>query len=237
MATGKHGNQSSFEPGPILLLGAPGVGKGTQAKLLTERFGIPQISTGDLFRQHLREKTVLGRIADDVMTKGQLVPDKLVNDMVCERLGRPDCEHGYILDGFPRTLAQANWLDAHLKQTGARIPIVVLSIHVPHEDLLRRITGRRSCPDGHIYNIYTQAPQVVDICDVDGEPLGQRKDDTESAFETRMQEFARQTMPVIPHFKSQGRFLEIDGLRPVPQVTASIVNALQSLRSTTNSAH
>ncbi|WP_255462459.1 adenylate kinase [Granulicella sp. WH15] len=215
----------------MLLLGAPGVGKGTQAKVLMAEFAIPQISTGDLLRQHRREHTPLGMMADELMQQGKLVPDDLVNQMVAERLAQADCDRGYILDGFPRTLAQAAWLDDYLERTESAWPVVVISIRVPYDDLLQRITGRRICPDGHIYNIYTQPPRVEGICDVDGKALTQRNDDTEAAFEQRMKEFHELTAPVVPHYQGQGRFAEVDGLRSVDEVTEAIRTELERLRA------
>src|ERR1700744_354052 len=148
-------NASDFLPGPVLMLGAPGVGKGTQAQLLMAEFGIPQISTGDLLRQHRDNATPLGKIADGLMAEGKFVPDDLVNEIVAERLTEPDTEHGYILDGFPRTLNQAEWLDTKL--VAYMLPVVAVSILVDERVLLERITGRRMCPVcGTIYNVYTQ---------------------------------------------------------------------------------
>jgi adenylate kinase len=219
-----------FVPGPVLLIGPPGVGKGTQAKLLMAEFGIPQVSTGDLLREQRKLRTPLGNMADGLIKQGKLVPDDLVNAMVAERLKHPDCERGYILDGFPRTLAQATWLDGYLLESGAKYPVIVLSLSVDPEDLLKRITGRRICPQGHIYNVYTQPPKVEGVCDVDGEPLGQRKDDSEEVFWDRMKVFDRETAPVIPHYRAQGRFTEIDGLQDVPQVTKAIEAALRTMR-------
>ncbi len=219
-----------FIPGPILLIGPPGVGKGTQAKLLMADFGIPQISTGDLLREHRRNRTALGQIADRLIDQGTLVPDDLVNQMVAERLQKPDCARGYILDGFPRTLAQATWLDGYLAEKDPDYPVIVISLLVEHDDLLKRITGRRICPEGHIYNIYSQPPARPGICDVDGKPLEQRKDDSEAVFESRMKVFEEETAPVIPHYREQGRFTEIDGLQEVSQVTEAIQSALKSLR-------
>lgn len=232
-ATGKTATE--FIPGPVLLIGPPGVGKGTQAKLLMAEFGIPQVSTGDLFRQHRRERTELGLIADKLMELGQLVPDDLVNKMVAVRLALPDCGRGYILDGFPRTLAQANWLDGYLAETNASYPVVVISLTADRDELLRRITGRRICPQGHIYNIYTQPPQVEGVCDVDGNNLEQRKDDTEEVFESRMKVFEAETAPVLPHYRSQGRFAEVNGLQDVDLVTREVLAGLARLRGGSNS--
>ncbi len=152
-------NASDFLPGPVLLLGAPGVGKGTQAQRLMAEFGIPQISTGDLLRQHRRDHTPLGILADDLMSQGKLVPDDLVNQMVAVRLQEPDTEHGYILDGFPRTLNQAEWLDRQL--VAYLLPVVAINIVVDETVLLERITGRLTCPIcGTIYNIYSKPPKT-----------------------------------------------------------------------------
>lgn len=219
-----------FTPGPVLLIGPPGAGKGTQAKILMGAFGIPQISTGDLLRQHRKDQTALGLTADKLMSKGQLVPDDLVNAMVAERLEQRDCTAGYILDGFPRTVPQATWLDQHLAEKQAPLPVIVVSLLVKHDDLLRRITGRRICPNGHIYNVYTQPAAVEGVCDVDGKPLEQRKDDTEAVFESRMQVFRAETAPVIPHYRERGRFAEVNGLQNVSEVTKAVEAALHSMR-------
>jgi adenylate kinase len=221
---------AGFVPGPVLLIGPPGVGKGTQAKLLMAEFGIPQISTGDLLRQQRRERTPLGLMADELIQQGKLVPDDLVNAMVRDRLAQPDCERGYILDGFPRTLAQAEWLDAYLAEVKAQFPVVVISLFVDRNDLLKRITGRRICPEGHIFNVYTHPPKVDGVCDLDGEPLGQRKDDSEEVFWDRMEVFDTETAPVIPHYQEQGRFRQIDGFQDVDQVTEAIRTALHEFR-------
>ena len=225
---------AAFTPGPVLLLGAPGVGKGTQAKVLMTEFAIPQISTGDLLREHRRNHTELGMLADDLMQRGELVPDDLVNKMVAARLAEPDCGRGYILDGFPRTLAQANWLDGYLAEAEAAPPVVAISIKVDHDELLRRITGRRISPTGRIYNIYTAPPKVPGICDVDGSKLVQRNDDTEEVFEQRMKTFHEQTAPVIEHYRQQERFAEVDGSQPVEAVTAAIRAELERLRGQAN---
>ncbi len=206
------------------------MGKGTQAKALVAEYGIPQISTGDLLRDHRARHTDLGMIADGYASKGELVPDDLVNKMVAKRLAAPDCVNGYVLDGFPRTQAQADWLDDYLVETRSRYPVVVISLVVDHDDLLRRITGRRICPDGHIYNIYSQPPRVEGICDVDGKPLQQRADDTEEVFEKRMKEFEQKTAPVLPHYQAKGRFEKVNGLRAVEDVTKEIKFKLQWLR-------
>jgi len=226
-------NSSEFSPGPVLLLGAPGVGKGTQAKLLMEAFTIPQVSTGDLLREHRRNHTPLGLLADELMAKGKLVADDLVNQMVAERLAEPDAAHGYILDGFPRTLNQAEWLDAHLdaRDHGA-LPVVAIHIVVPERVLLERITGRLTCPVcGAIYNIYTEPPRVAGVCNMEGAALTQRADDTEPVFYERMKAFEAKTAAVIDYYRSHGnRFAEVDGNHAVEQVAQAIRGTLLRMR-------
>jgi adenylate kinase len=222
--------KADFIPGPVLLIGPPGVGKGTQAKLLMAEFGIPQISTGDLLREQRKQRSPLGLAADDLIRQGLLVADEIVNAMVAERLRHADCGRGYVLDGFPRTLAQATWLDQHLAPQEGSCPVVVISLRVDRDDLLKRITGRRVCPDGHIYNIYSQPPARAGVCDADGKRLEQRKDDTEEVFESRMRVFDEETAPVIPHYRGQGRFAEVDGFQPVEAVTTAIRTSLQGFR-------
>jgi len=235
-------------PGPILLLGAPGVGKGTQAKELVKLWGIPQISTGDLLRANVATGTPLGKAAKEIMHRGELVPDSLVNEMVAVRLQEPDTAKGYILDGFPRTLAQAHWLDGRLSagDLGASrnpgttdcgpsqtqcLPLVAVSIQVDYNQLLRRITGRRNCPVCQtIYNVYTKPPQRAGFCDIEGAALTQRADDTEKAFVERMRAYEAQTAPVIEHYRKLGRFAEVNGDGPIAAVAAGIVAAVERLR-------
>jgi adenylate kinase len=231
-----------FIPGPVLLLGAPGVGKGTQAQILMDLWGIPQISTGDIIRENIQQKTPVGVEFQDLVAQGIFVPDELVNRMVALRLSQPDAARGYILDGYPRTLGQAEWLDGQLAGDGfpgtngevtpaGRLPVVAVSIEVRYDELLRRITGRRTGPvSKRIYNIYTNPPVVEGICDVDGQPLVQRPDDTEDVFAERMRQFADLTAPVIEHYRAQGRFEVVDGEQPVEVVTETIVAALKRLR-------
>jgi adenylate kinase len=226
--------EKNFLPGPVLLLGAPGVGKGTQAKVLMAAYGIPQISTGDILRANISKGTPLGKQAKALVDQGTLVPDDLVNQMVADRLRQPDTRCGYILDGFPRTLNQATWLDAQLAADLTTLPVVAISIVVDYDQLLHRITGRRICPAGHIFNIYSNPPKAPGICDVDGSPLIQRPDDSEAVFTERMKTFESQTAPVIEHYRNQGRFEEIDGDHPVEQVTVAIEAALIRLRATRN---
>jgi len=219
-------------PGPILLLGAPGAGKGTQAKELVKLWGIPQISTGDLLRANVAQGTELGQAAQAVMDRGDLVPDSLVNDMVAVRLKEADTIRGYILDGYPRTLNQAGWLDCRIAARPESLPVVAVSIHVDYNQLLRRITGRRNCPVCQtIYNVYAKPPRISGICDIEGAALVQRADDTEEVFAERMRAYTALTEPVVDHYRTQGRFAEVDGNRPIDVVVAGIAAAVERLRA------
>ena len=227
---GREAGQKTL-PGPILLLGAPGVGKGTQAKELIKVWGIPQISTGDLLRANVAQGTELGRTAKEIMGRGELVPDSLVNEMVAVRLQQPDTGKGYILDGFPRTLVQAGWLDGRLAAQAQGLPLVAVSIKVEYNQLLRRITGRRSCPVCQtIYNVSFKPPAKDGFCDLDGAALVQRADDTEKVFEERMRAYEALTAPVVEHYRALGRFAEVDGDRPIQEIAAGIVAAVERLR-------
>jgi adenylate kinase len=231
-AAGKA-DAKSREVGPIILLGPPGSGKGTQAKQIVERYGVPQISTGDLLRDNVARSTELGKKAKAVMERGDLVPDDLVFGMVAARLAHVDCARGFILDGFPRNVAQAEWLDKFLKteffdKGKMHTPPVVVDIVVGYNELLRRLTGRRSCPTcGRIYNIHFQPPRVADTCDVDGAKLVLRKDDTEEVIAERLKTYERQTLPLTDYYRRQGRLRQLDGARPVEQVTAEAFQAIE----------
>jgi adenylate kinase len=221
--------EKDLAPGPILLLGAPGVGKGTQAKELVKLWDIPQISTGDLLRANVAQGTPLGLAAREIMARGELVPDSLVEEMAELRLRKPDTRRGYILDGFPRTLGQAAWLDGRL--AGETMPVVAVSICVDYNQLLRRITGRRNCPVCQtIYNVYVNPPRQEGLCDVEGAELVQRVDDTEEVFKERMRAYEALTAPVVEHYRSLGRFAEVDGDRPILEIADSIVAAVERLR-------
>jgi adenylate kinase len=229
----EQGRETGFtaNPGPILLLGAPGVGKGTQAKELVKIWGIPQISTGDLLRANVSQGTKLGRIAKEIMGRGELVPDSLVDEMVAVRLRAPDTVKGYILDGFPRTLGQASWLDGRLASDGKSLPVVAVSIQVDYNQLLRRITGRRNCPVCQtIYNVFMNPSKRDGFCDVEGAALVQRADDTEEVFKERMRAYGALTAPVVEHYRALGRFAEVDGSRPINTIAAGIVAAVERLR-------
>ena len=226
----ERGRESSV-PGPILLMGAPGSGKGTQAKELVKSWGIPQISTGDLLRANKAMGTPLGKVASEIMQRGELVPDSLVNEMVSVRLLDPDTADGYILDGFPRTLPQASWLDGRLAAQANALPLIAVSIHVDYNQLLRRITGRRNCPVCQtIYNVYGNPPKRDGFCDIEDATLVQRADDTEEVFKERMRAYEAQTAPVVEHYRAQGRFAEVDGDRPIALIAPGIVTAVERLR-------
>jgi adenylate kinase len=206
------------------LLGAPGAGKGTQAKLISQRYGIPQISTGDILRDNVARATELGRKADPIMKSGALVPDDLVLAMVQDRLSCAECDRGFILDGFPRTVKQAEWLDRYLSSRtfgGRTMPPVVMNVEVSYNQLLQRLTGRRSCPvEGKIYNIYFQPPQKEGVCDCCGSQLVQRKDDKEEVISKRLKEYETQTLPLVEYYRRQGYLHTLKGELPVEQVSA-----------------
>jgi len=215
--------------GPIVLLGPPGAGKGTQSKHISEHYRIPQISTGDLLREHVRQGTPLGVQARALMARGELVPDNLVCDIVAWRLREPDSQRGFTLDGFPRTQKQAVWLNAFLKleffdngKWRSWLPIVI-RIRVDYNKLLLRITGRRTCPTcGRIYNIHSQPPLVDEICDTDGTKLVVREDDREEVIRERLDAYERQTKPLAEYYDGLSRLVSVDGDRPVEEVTAGI---------------
>ena len=222
-------SHSAVTIGPIILLGPPGAGKGTQAKAIVARFGIPQISTGDILRENRAQGTELGKRAAAIMDRGDLVPDELVCDMVAARLAQPDCARGFILDGFPRTVKQAEWLDGLLAKSAASTPApVVISLKVDYNDVLRRLAGRRSCPAcGRIYNVYFQPPRVPDVCDVDGSKLVARQDDSEAVISERLKAYEKQTLPLADYYRRRGRLREVSGDASVEQVTAEILKAIE----------
>jgi len=230
-------NWKEAEIGPIVLFGPPGAGKGTQAKFIVERYGIPQISTGDILRSNVKRETELGTQAKKVMEAGELVSDELVEAMVADRLTQPDCTRGYILDGFPRTVAQAEWLDSHLSNLAAKTgkatrPIVVVSLVVEYNALLQRLTGRRSCPTcGQIYNVHFQAPAKEGLCDADGSTLIQRKDDQESVIAERLKAYENQTLPLADYYRKSGRLREVKGDDAIDTVTAGVFKAIENVDS------
>jgi len=218
----------------VILLGPPGAGKGTQAKLIAESFQVPHISTGEILRENVTRGTELGLQAKAIMARGDLVPDTLVCDMVAWRVHQPDAVRGFVLDGFPRTPAQAGWLDAFLEheffdnqQSNPVLPIVI-RIDVEYNQLLRRLAGRRNCPAGHIYNVYLQPPRVADICDVDGLPLAARNDDREEVVRERLATYERQTRPVADYYWKKGRLACVNGDLPIGEVTAQMARIVGS---------
>ena len=227
--------ETARKVGPVILLGPPGAGKGTQAKQLMERYGIPQISTGDILRDNVRRGTVLGIEAKGIMARGELVPDNLVCDMVADRLRQQDCERGFILDGFPRTAAQAGWLDAFLENeffdkshSGNCLPIVI-RMDVDYNQLLRRLQGRRTCPAcGRIYTVDLQPPRVEGICDFDGSTLTARNDDREEVIAERLAAYDEQTRPVADHYERKGRLISINADVPVNEVTEQVFRVIES---------
>jgi adenylate kinase len=223
--------------GPVILLGAPGAGKGTQAQRISEHFGIPQISTGDTLRDHIRRKTPLGNQARDQMEHGQLVADQVVCEMVAERITRADCERGFILDGFPRTLKQAQWLDRHLAQKhmfetdqGCRKQPIVIQLTVEYNDLLRRLTGRRTCPTcGRIYNANTSQKALVEgVCDLDGSALVIRNDDCEEVIVERLKNYEAQTLPLVSYYEMRKRLHAVNGsASQLDAITAEACKAIE----------
>jgi adenylate kinase len=213
----------------LVLVGPPGAGKGTQARQIVDRYGIPQISTGDLLRENVKKGTELGQKAKAVMDSGKLVSDELVNEMVAERLARPDCARGFILDGFPRTVGQAEWLDGYLSARGSKLPLRVIRIAVDYDRLFKRLTGRRTCPVcGSIYNIYTNAPRLPETCDKEGAKLTFRKDDSEEAIGTRLKAYEKDTLPLVGYYRQRGILTDVDGDAPADEVTRSLFAALET---------
>ncbi len=212
---------------PVIFIGPPGAGKGTQAKLVAQRYDVPHLSTGDMFRDHVSRGTELGRRAQPIMESGGLVPDEIVLAMVEERIAQPDCARGFIFDGFPRTLGQAERLDEILARAGLGRPLVVHFV-VPAELLLRRLAGRRTCKTGgEIYNIYEHPPKVPGRCDVDGGDLIERPDDREEVVRERLAAYERQTKPLVEYYRRQGVLRELDGSAPTARVAESLGKILE----------
>lgn len=209
----------------LIFIGPPGSGKGTQAKRLASRFDIPHISTGDMLREAVAENTPLGQQAAPIMAAGGLVPDDLMVGIINERLARPDAQKGFILDGFPRTLVQAEKLDAAVGN--GNDPLRVLQLLVPDEAIVRRITLRRTCAQcGAIYHLENNPPAQDGVCDRCGAEVIARADDTEAAVRKRLESFHRQTLPVATHYKAKGILKEVDGVGPVDEVFERIEQSL-----------
>ncbi len=210
----------------LIFFGPPGAGKGTQAKKLVAERGIPQISTGDILRSHTREGTALGKKAKEYMEQGLLVPDQLVIDMVDDRLGKPDAQNGYILDGFPRTVGQAVALDQLLGKRDAEID-KVLVLRVPDEKIVARVVGRRMCKAcGSVFHLEFQPPAVQGVCDACGGELYQRTDDTAEKVRVRLNEYAHNTEPVAAYYKQRGIVAEIDGVGDIDAIYQRLTSAL-----------
>jgi adenylate kinase len=209
-----------------VLLGPPGAGKGTQAKAIADTLRLAHISSGDLFRENLTKQTELGRKAQVFINRGDLVPDDLTIDMVRDRLGKSDCVEGAILDGFPRTPAQAEALAVMLKGMNSEVKSVPL-ISVPPEVLLERLSGRFSCrAAGHVYHSKYHPPKIAGICDVDGSELYQREDDKAETVQNRISVYLEQTAPLIEYYRSRGLLHEVDGTLEIDEVTKQVLAAL-----------
>ncbi|AIY89462.1 adenylate kinase [Geoglobus acetivorans] len=214
----------------LILLGPPGAGKGTQAKRIVEKYGIPQISTGDMLRDAVAKGTELGKKAKEYMDKGELVPDEVVIGIVKERLMQPDCESGFILDGFPRTINQAEALDDILDEMNRRIDAVI-NIAVPDEEILKRIVYRRICKEcGAVYNLIYSPPKVDGKCDKCGGDLYQRDDDKEETVKERLRVYREQTAPLIDYYSRKGSLKNVDGTKNIEEVWNQIVELLESIK-------
>ncbi len=215
----------------LILLGAPGAGKGTQAKLIVEKYGIPQISTGDMLREAVAKGTELGKKAKEYMDKGELVPDEIVIGIVKERLQQPDCEKGFILDGFPRTLKQAEELDKMLEELGKKIDAVI-NVSVPEEEVVKRIVNRRTCKNcGAVYHLIYNPPKEEGKCDKCGGELYQRDDDKEETVRARYKVYKEQTEPLIEYYSKKGLLYNVDGTKSIEEVFEEIQKILDKLQS------
>ncbi len=214
----------------VIFLGPPGAGKGTQAKELAKAYRVPHLSTGDMFREHVSQGTPLGMEVRPIMARGDLVPDSLVLKMVRERIERPDCSHGFVFDGFPRTVAQAQYLSVLLRQNGYR-PALVVYFAIDPALVLRRITGRRMCKvGGEIYNIYERPTKVDGRCDNDGGELEQRPDDREEIVGPRLQAYEKQTEPLVTYYRRLGRLHDVDAAKSVDEVKQRVLEIVRGVR-------
>ena len=214
----------------VIFLGPPGAGKGTQAKQLAAKYAVPHLSTGDMLREHIAKGTPLGAKAKPIMERGELVSDSLVLKMVRERIERPDCWHGFVFDGFPRTVAQAQYLGELLKQGGFRRPLVIHLV-IDTALILRRITGRRTCKTGgEIYNLYERPPKLEGRCDLDGGELFQRPDDREEIVAPRLHAYHKQTEPLVAYYRRLGLLHDVDASKSVEEVEQQVCRTLQLVR-------
>jgi adenylate kinase len=213
----------------FVLIGPPGAGKGTQAKVIAEKYDLVHISSGDLFRENLKNETELGKQAKGFMSRGELVPDSLTIKMVRERISRPDCKNGALLDGFPRTPAQADALTETLKEFNSKVELVPL-IDVPSEVLVERLCGRWTCrAQGHVFHEKFNQPQKPGLCDFDGSELYQREDDQESTVVNRIKVYSEQTAPLIEYYSGKGLLVTVDGTKPIDQVTEDLLAAIEKV--------
>lgn len=210
----------------IIMLGAPGAGKGTQAKQIASKYEIPHISTGDIFRANIKEGTALGMEAKSYMDKGQLVPDELTVKILLDRVSKDDCKNGYVLDGFPRTIPQADVLDKAVSELNDKIDFAI-NVDVPDENIIRRMSGRRACLNcGATYHIVNVPPKKEGICDACDSKLVVRDDDKEETVKARLVAYHEQTQPLIDYYNNKGILKEVDGTKDMNDVFADIVNIL-----------
>jgi adenylate kinase len=213
----------------LILLGPPGAGKGTQAERLQEDFPVAYVATGDMLRQAVKDGTDLGKKAKEYMDRGDLVPDDVIIGVILDRLGEPDTGDGFLLDGFPRTDKQAEALDEALKQVDRRLTAALL-IDVPEDDIVRRLSGRRVCPNGHTYHVEHHPPKKEGVCDVDGEPLSQREDDREDTIRKRLDVYRKQTSPLVEYYDDHDILHRFDGTRSPTEVHDHLRATIATLR-------
>lgn len=210
-----------------ILLGPPGAGKGTQAKRMVADYGIVHISTGDIFRENIKNETELGKKVKDILARGELVSDDLTNGLVFDRLSQEDCKNGFLLDGYPRNLVQAQALDKWLEENSLNLDYV-LDIQADKDTLIKRISGRRVCPNcGHSYHITNEAPKVAGVCDECGTNLIQRPDDSEETVRSRIEIYEMQTKPLVDYYEKQGKILYFDGNQSIEKVYNDVKNSLE----------
>ena len=210
----------------IIMLGAPGAGKGTQAKMIAEKYGIPHVSTGDIFRANIKNGTELGKKAKQYMDQGALVPDELTCDLVMDRIQQDDCKNGFVLDGFPRTIPQAEALDAALGKINEKMDYAI-DVDVPDENIVNRMSGRRACLNcGATYHLISIPPKVEGICDRCGSEIVLREDDKPETVQKRLKVYHEQTQPLIEYYSGKGVLKEVDGTQPMDDVFAAIVKIL-----------
>ncbi|MBI2818219.1 MAG: adenylate kinase [Acidobacteria bacterium] len=220
-------NTESISTRALVFLGPPGAGKGTQAREIAKRLGIPHISTGDMFRENVEKGTPLGKAAKAILEAGDLVSDDLVNSMVRDRLSRPDCVAGFLLDGYPRTVPQAVALNELLREKGKEGPVVV-NLSVSYNIVVRRLSGRRVCPVcNRTYNLHSQPPATDCVCDDDGTPLQQRSDDREEAIRERLAAYEALTAPLVNFYQADGRLYEVNADQSPQEITAALTRLLQ----------